>query len=140
MSNFYKSVLKKLGTSLAVQWLKTPLPNAGGMGLIPGQGTKIPHVLECSQKLKGAKNTTERKKTILRKLKKLRTISQGCFLSNIQYNQFKIYIGLPCIPEGFDRATCQRPLARSLHKWRGSSILTHWEPDWHLHSLRSFDN
>ena len=26
-----------------VQWLKFQAPNAGGMGLIPGQGTKIPH-------------------------------------------------------------------------------------------------
>ena len=32
-----------LGTSLAVQWLRLCTPNAGGMGSIPGQGTKIPH-------------------------------------------------------------------------------------------------
>ena len=29
-------------TSLAVQWLRLP-SNAGGTGLIPDQGTKIPH-------------------------------------------------------------------------------------------------
>ena len=30
------------GTALAVQWLTSP-SSAGGTGLIPGQGTKIPH-------------------------------------------------------------------------------------------------
>ena len=34
------------GTSLAVQWLRLPAPNAGGMGSIPGQGTKIQHAAE----------------------------------------------------------------------------------------------
>ena len=29
------------GTSLAVQWLRFRTPNAGGMGSIPGPGTKI---------------------------------------------------------------------------------------------------
>ena len=31
------------GTSLAVQGLRLPASTAGGTGLIPGQGTKIPH-------------------------------------------------------------------------------------------------
>ena len=31
------------GTSLVVQWLRLHTSNAGGAGLIPGQGTKIPH-------------------------------------------------------------------------------------------------
>ena len=30
------------GTSLAVQRLRVQAPNAGGIGLIPGQGTRIP--------------------------------------------------------------------------------------------------
>ena len=30
--------------------------------MIPGQGTKIPHVLECSQKLKGGEKKHNRKK------------------------------------------------------------------------------
>ena len=30
-----------LGTSLAVQWLRLCISNTGGMGFIPGQGTKI---------------------------------------------------------------------------------------------------
>ena len=29
-----------LGTSLVVQWLRLQAPNAGGLGLIPGQGTR----------------------------------------------------------------------------------------------------
>ena len=32
------------GTSLVVQWLNAPPATAEGVGLIPGQGTKIPHV------------------------------------------------------------------------------------------------
>ena len=31
------------GTFLVVQWLKLHHSNAGGTGLIPSQGTKIPH-------------------------------------------------------------------------------------------------
>ena len=31
------------GTSLAVQWLRFGASTAGGMGSIPGWGTKIPH-------------------------------------------------------------------------------------------------
>ena len=42
----------KVGLSLAVQWLKLCPSNAGGAGLIPGGGTKIPRVLWCSQKKK----------------------------------------------------------------------------------------
>ena len=32
--------------------VKTLPNNAGGMGSIPGKGTKIPHAALCSQKLK----------------------------------------------------------------------------------------
>ena len=31
-----------LGTSLVAQWLRLNISNAGGPGLIPGQGTKSP--------------------------------------------------------------------------------------------------
>ena len=34
---------KVAGTSLVVQWLRLHVRNAGGLGLIPGRGTKIPH-------------------------------------------------------------------------------------------------
>ena len=37
---------KTLGTSLVVQWLRLLAPNAGGMGPIPGQGTKIPQATQ----------------------------------------------------------------------------------------------
>jgi len=37
------SKLKILGTSLVVQWFRFCAVNAGGVGLIPGQGTGIPH-------------------------------------------------------------------------------------------------
>ena len=37
--------LKKrhIGTFLAVQWLTLCAPNAGGVGSIPGGGTRTPH-------------------------------------------------------------------------------------------------
>ena len=40
------------GTSLAVQWLRLCASNAEGAGLIPGQGTKIPHAVQHCQKKK----------------------------------------------------------------------------------------
>ena len=42
--------IKTFRTSLAVQWLRLLTPNAGGMGLIPRWGTKIPHVTWQGQK------------------------------------------------------------------------------------------
>ena len=39
-----------MGNSLAVQWLGLWASTAGGVGSIPGQGTKIPHVERCGQK------------------------------------------------------------------------------------------
>ena len=38
------------GNSLVVQWLELGTSIAWGMDSIPGQGTKIPHALRCSQK------------------------------------------------------------------------------------------
>ena len=35
-----------------VQWLRLCTSSAGGAGLIPGQGTKIPHAVGCSKKKK----------------------------------------------------------------------------------------
>ena len=35
------------GTSLAGQWLRLHAAAAGGMGSIPGPGTKIPHAGQC---------------------------------------------------------------------------------------------
>ena len=39
------------GTSLAVQWLRLRASHAGGMGLIPGQETKIPNAMQCGKKI-----------------------------------------------------------------------------------------
>ena len=41
----------KIGTSLAVQWLRLNAPTAGDMGSIPGRGTKIPHATRWGQKI-----------------------------------------------------------------------------------------
>ena len=39
---------KVIRTSLAVQWLRL-CSNAGGMGMTPGQGTKIPYAVQHGQ-------------------------------------------------------------------------------------------
>ena len=44
MSSF-KKYIHIVGTSLVVQWLRFCAPNAGGLGLIPGQGTRF-HMLQ----------------------------------------------------------------------------------------------
>ena len=41
---------KRLGNSLAVPWLRLCASAARSSGLIPGQGTKILHVMQCSLK------------------------------------------------------------------------------------------
>ena len=46
------NVIKLLVTSMMAQWLKHCVSIAGGMGLIRGWGTKIPHAIWCSQKTK----------------------------------------------------------------------------------------
>ena len=40
--------IRKIGTSLAVQWLGLCASTAGGMGSIPGWGTKIPHAMQTN--------------------------------------------------------------------------------------------
>ena len=37
--------------TLEIQSLSLHASTAGNMGLIPGQGTKIPHVVQCGQKV-----------------------------------------------------------------------------------------
>ena len=39
----YLSTVDWLGTPLTVQWLRFHIPNAGGIGSIPGPISKIPH-------------------------------------------------------------------------------------------------
>ena len=45
----------RLGTSLEVQWLGLHASNAGGMGSIPGQGTKTLHAARHGQKYRKLK-------------------------------------------------------------------------------------
>ena len=45
-----------VGTYPAVQWLRLRASTAGGMGWIPGQGTRISHVAQRDQKKKKKKN------------------------------------------------------------------------------------
>ena len=37
-----------MGNSLGVQWLGLHASTAGGMGSIPGQGTKVPHAAQLA--------------------------------------------------------------------------------------------
>ena len=50
-------------TYLAVQWFRLHAPNAGSMGLIPGQQTKILHATLCSKKKKKKENKRKQVKT-----------------------------------------------------------------------------
>ena len=47
--------VKKAGNSLAVQWLELCASTVGGLGLIPGLGTKILHAQWNSQEKKERK-------------------------------------------------------------------------------------
>ena len=49
---FAHSECLRCGNSLAVQWLGVRASTAGAMGLIPGQGTKIPQAMQRDQKIK----------------------------------------------------------------------------------------
>ena len=49
-------------TSLVVQWLRPPVvhtSSAGGLGLIPGLGTKIPNATQVVKKKKKGKQTNK---------------------------------------------------------------------------------
>ena len=50
------------GTSLVVQWLRICTSTAGGIGSIPGQGTKILHAMQCSEKKKKINKTKKKKR------------------------------------------------------------------------------
>ena len=45
-----------MGNSLVVQWLGFRASTAGGMGSVPGQGTKIPQTTQHGQKKKQKQN------------------------------------------------------------------------------------
>ena len=50
-----------VGASLGVQWLRLHTPNAGGLGSIPGQGTRshMPQLRVCMLQLKIPHATTK---------------------------------------------------------------------------------
>ena len=48
------------GASLVVQWLQLRAPSTGDSGLIPGEGTEIPHALQHSQTEKKRERERER--------------------------------------------------------------------------------
>ena len=52
METIAYEIKRILEMSLLVQWLRLLASTAGGMGLIPGQGTKIPHILQQKKKKK----------------------------------------------------------------------------------------
>ena len=52
-----KDLKVRTGTSLVVQWLRLCVSSAGGVGSIPGQGTKIPHTKVQQKKKKGNNQT-----------------------------------------------------------------------------------
>ena len=61
------SQIKKtsIGASLVVQWLGLHTFTAGGTGLIPALGTKIPHAMWYGQKAHKKKKKRERETTLL---------------------------------------------------------------------------
>ena len=52
-----------MGTSLVVQWLRLCVLNAGGVGLIPDQGTRILHAVSQNKIKKKKKNMIWRNKS-----------------------------------------------------------------------------
>ena len=60
MSSF-KKYIHIVGTSLVVQWLRFCSPNAGGLGLIPGQGTRF-HMLQLRSCVPQLRPGTAKKK------------------------------------------------------------------------------
>ena len=60
-----------IGTSPVVRWLRLCASNAGGVGSIPGQGTKTPHATKHDQKTRTKKKKKKPKgnrKTYIGKL------------------------------------------------------------------------
>ena len=50
-----------MGASLAVQWLRLQVSDAGYTGSIPPQGTETPYAAQCGQKIKEKKRGKVRK-------------------------------------------------------------------------------
>ena len=54
-----------VGTFLLAQWLRTHASNAEGMGLIPSQRTRIPHIAQYGKKKKNSGNTDKEERIII---------------------------------------------------------------------------
>ena len=62
--NLHVMRCQRTGTSLVVQWLRLCAPNAGGMGSIPGQGTRILYTSPRGQKKKREREMSKNRKTM----------------------------------------------------------------------------
>ena len=54
----------KCGTSLVIQWLRLCPSDAGGVGLVLGRGTKIPHAMQHGQKQKNKRKQKKNPKLL----------------------------------------------------------------------------
>ena len=50
---------------MAICWLRLHISNAGDAGSVPGQGTKIPHAVQCSHKIKNILNLNKKNRSKL---------------------------------------------------------------------------
>ena len=66
--------------------VKTCASIAGGMGLIPDQGTKILHAAQCSQREKSGKQKKKKKKTMTKKKKTPALYKSKKYKLEKQYN------------------------------------------------------
>ena len=93
----------RLGTPLAVQWLRLCASSAGGAGLIPVQGTKIPHATESNQKITKKKRKQQKRQnaldSILHQLSSFFLIQDYCsvvWTCHSLFNHSSIYGQLGC--------------------------------------------
>ena len=56
--------LRGFWTFLAVQWLRLCSSTAEGVGMIPGQGTKVPHAVQHGQKEREKEKKKKKEATI----------------------------------------------------------------------------
>ena len=88
---------KPLPLSLIVQWLGLCGFTAVGLGLIPGQGTKIPQALQCTQgkRIKKKKNSLI---LILNQASKTNSVKYYCHFMVLSFNQIWDGIMVPRSP------------------------------------------
>ena len=96
---------------MAVQWLRLQASNAGGMGSIPGRGTRIPHAVQCGQENKNE----ERKKQDLNSANTME--NEGRNIMSLTTQQKHTALRYPCI------WACAKPLLRRGNTWHGWCFL-----------------